>query len=76
MVGGRMSFTQQEFYWDAESQQYLPAAKSGGVVSLGTSTSTYLCPDLLRLSDVGAADNWRGHVVRGFFRVLGWVTGV
>lgn len=37
---------------------------------------TALCPDLLRLDDIGEADSWRGHVVRTFFRLLRWVTGV
>jgi hypothetical protein len=40
-----------------------------------TSTSA-ICPDLLRLSDIGEADGWRGHVVRGFFWVLRIVTGL
>jgi len=42
----------------------------------GTSTETLLCPDLLRLSDIGVADGWRGHVVRGFFHALRWITGL
>ena len=41
-----------------------------------TTTSKVICPDLLRLSDLGEADNWRGHVVRGFFRLLRVMTGV
>lgn len=41
-----------------------------------TTNQTAICPDLLRLSDIGEADGWRGHLVRGFFRVLKWVTGV
>lgn len=30
-----------------------------------------ICPDLLDIDDLGEADNWRGHLVRGFFRLLG-----
>ena len=41
-----------------------------------TATTSALCPDLLRLSDIGEADSWRGRVVRLFFRVLKVVTGV
>lgn len=40
------------------------------------STNAPLCPDLLRLADLGEADNWRGKVVRAFFRLLKWVTGL
>jgi hypothetical protein len=36
----------------------------------------YLCPDLLSIRDIGAADGWRGHLVRGFFLILKKVTGV
>jgi hypothetical protein len=28
------------------------------------------CPDLLTYESLGAADNWRGRVVRGFFFLL------
>jgi hypothetical protein len=35
-----------------------------------TFTHTALCPDLLRLSQIGEADNFRGRVVRAFFRLL------
>lgn len=41
-----------------------------------TISHTAICPDLLRLSDIGEADSWRGRLVRGFFRLLRWVTGV
>ena len=71
---------QSDYYWDVESQQYLPSAKSGGLETSSaltwTSSVSVHCPDLLRLSDLGEADSWRGHVVRGFFRALSWVTGV
>ena len=40
-------------------------------VTLGTFvTPDHLCPDLLRYGQIGAADNLRGHVVRGFFWVM------
>ena len=38
--------------------------------SLGSSTQTALCPDLLRYEQIGEADGWRGRVVRGFFWIL------
>jgi hypothetical protein len=41
-----------------------------------TINRTYICPDLLSIRNIGAADGWRGRAVRGFFRVLKWVTGV
>jgi hypothetical protein len=34
------------------------------------------CPDLLSIRDLGEADGWRGHLIRGFFRLLKVVTGV
>lgn len=42
----------------------------------GNFAGTSLCPDLLSIRNIGEADGWRGHVVRGFFRLLKWVTGV
>lgn len=41
-----------------------------------SSSGPYICPDLLRLSQLGEADGWRGRAVRGFFRLLRWVTGL
>lgn len=39
--------------------------------SLGTFvTPAHLCPDILRYEQIGAADGWRGRVVRAFFFVL------
>jgi hypothetical protein len=35
-----------------------------------TSAAQYLCPDLLRYEQIGAADNLRGRVVRLFFLCL------
>lgn len=29
-----------------------------------------ICPDLLRYEQIGAADNWRGRVVRAFFWLM------
>jgi hypothetical protein len=53
----------------------MPPVDWQGVMVM-TTGQRWICPDLLRLSDLGAADNWRGRTVRGFFRVLGWVTGL
>lgn len=47
-----------------------------GSPSTGTTTSSAICPDLLSITDLGVADNWRGRLVRGVFRVLRWVTGL
>jgi hypothetical protein len=34
-----------------------------------------ICPDLLDYSAIGAADNWRGRVVRAFFWLMrAWPT--
>jgi hypothetical protein len=44
--------------------------------STSTGTINSICPDMLSIRDIGAADGWRGHLVRGFFRVLKWVTGL
>lgn len=33
-------------------------------------TPDHLCPDLLRLSSIGAADGMRGRVVRAFFWLM------
>lgn len=33
-------------------------------------TPDHLCPDLLRWENIGAADGWRGRVVRAFFWLL------
>jgi len=50
---------------------------TGGVMLTGTGVnSTYLCPDLLSIRNLGAADAWRGRLVRGFFYILRVVTGV
>ncbi len=39
--------------------------------ALGTFvTPSHLCPDLLRYEQLGAADNWRGRMVRGFFFLM------
>ena len=42
----------------------------------GNLNNQWLCPDLLSIRNIGAADSWRGHLVRGFFRLLKWTTGV
>lgn len=38
--------------------------------------STRICPDLLAHRHLGAADSWRGHLVRAFFLLLRVVLGV
>jgi hypothetical protein len=35
-----------------------------------TTVTQHLCPDLLRLEQIGAADGLRGRVVRAFFVIL------
>jgi hypothetical protein len=32
----------------------------------------HICPDRLTIHDLGAADSWRGRVVRGLFQLLRW----
>lgn len=40
-------------------------------ITLGTFVSPdTLCPDLLRYEQIGAADGWRGRVVRAFFWIM------
>ena len=41
-----------------------------------TATGHAICPDLLRLDQLGAADNMRGRVVRAFFWLLDRVWAV
>ncbi|MCR4340830.1 MAG: hypothetical protein NUW01_13200 [Gemmatimonadaceae bacterium] len=42
-----------------------------GKLTLGTFVSPdHLCPDLLRYEQIGAADNWRGRMVRAFFWLM------
>lgn len=53
-----------------------PGTLTPSFVTGTITTQAPLCPDLLRLSDIGEADSWRGHVVRGFFWLLRKVTGV
>ncbi len=48
-----------------------PVPVTGAWSITGFTTGTRaLCPDLLTLADIGVADNWRGRVVRGFFRLM------
>lgn len=44
--------------------------------SHSTFTQQWICPDLLSIRQIGGADGWRGHLVRGFFKILKLVTGV
>lgn len=46
------------------------------MLSTTTGNATVLCPDLLRLENLGEADGWRGRLVRGFFRALKIVSGL
>jgi len=41
-----------------------------------TAVNGVICPDLLRLGDLGEADGWRGRAVRVFFWLLRKVTGL
>jgi hypothetical protein len=43
---------------------------TGRTTWLTTATVTVLCPDGLRYEDLGAADTWRGRLVRAFFWLL------
>ena len=45
---------------------YMPVLPSTGM-------QTWLCPDLLSIHQIGAADGLRGRIVRGFFRVMEWL---
>jgi hypothetical protein len=49
---------------------------SGNFSPSQTGIQTAVCPDLLRLGDLGPADCWRGRLVRAFFRLLRVLTGV
>ncbi len=42
----------------------------GDLAETFTTTSTYICPDLLEYDDIGAADNLRGRFVRAVFWAL------
>lgn len=47
-----------------------------GAVSTNTGSEQWLCPDLLRWEQIGAADGLRGRVVRAFFWLLrAWPPG-
>lgn len=41
-----------------------------------TTAPQWICPDLLSIRQIGAADGWRGRVVRAFFIALKKITGV
>ena len=49
---------------------------TSSVIRSTTGATQVLCPDLLSIRNIGEADGWRGHLVRGFFRLLKIVTGV
>ena len=50
---------------DRTSGTRLVHAADGTLVSID-----HLCPDQLRYSQIGAADGWRGRVVRAFFWLM------
>lgn len=69
--GDRM--TERNMQWpDGTTGPNFVAAGSATV----TGTHRAICPDLLSIRDIGEADGWRGHLVRGVFRVLRVVTGL
>lgn len=45
------------------------------IVCVTAANPVYLCPDLLRYEQIGAADNLRGRVVRLFFWLMRWWPG-
>ena len=57
-------------------------AESSGTAPRTTLTSSFwvtsspICPDLLRIEQLGEADGWRGKAVLLFFRLLKKITGV
>lgn len=51
---------------DQGGQPLFPTLSVNGV-------NHWLCPDLLSIHQIGAADNLRGRVVRAFFRVMEWI---
>jgi hypothetical protein len=68
-----MNSTQGNNVW-IELGNRLPSSVEGtyfGFATSGTKIVTIpLCPDLLVYSDMGAADNLHGRVIRGFFWLL------
>lgn len=55
----------------------IPTKFPPGWIGDATSATTWLvgiplCPDLLRYDDLGAADTWRGRIVRAFLWCLRW----
>ena len=52
---------------------YFTSSNTGLFASLPLTSNSYMmyvCPDLLRYEQIGAADNLRGRVVRAFFFVM------
>jgi hypothetical protein len=60
--------------------RWIPAEYRPGCMTRGTHltltadgilvTPDHLCPDLLRYSNIGPADGWRGRAVRAFFWLM------
>jgi len=69
---GHGSYIPPNYFYPDESYLVNPAVTR----LTSTATQSYICPDLLRLSQIGAADGWRGKAVRIFFWILKKVTGV
>ena len=51
--------------------EYIDFSGDAQQVNLGTtSVVRAICPDLLDIDDLGEADTWRGHLIRGLFRAV------
>lgn len=70
--------TEYRFSFDPETTKHL-LMTSGSYTIIGkpwqenastTGFPGFVCPDLLRYEQIGAADNLRGRVVRAFFWIL------
>lgn len=60
-------------YYSIATTKSVPSVTA--MYSVGRLIGTPICPDLLDYSAIGAADNWRGRVVRAFFWLLrAWPT--
>lgn len=71
-----MNLRQDAKTWEQNAWPKIPPPPSGGSGVTSTWSTRAICPDLLRLSDIGEADGWRGRTVRGFFRLLKLATGL
>lgn len=59
--------------WTFDQQHSFPhpfdVTLNGGT----TRIRSVICPDLLTINQLGAADSMRGHLVRAFFSLLRWL---